>query len=166
MIGVEFGSPKSLKLKTAWGVLEGLEEGVVLPAHRHPLFKDHKILSKTAGEGSNTIKLIPPLCCPSRLRLDRARIRCRDRGQPRGAMRARSGRSARAVGAAPCGEAVSLATRLSLSATMLLHPQFAVRLRDAVVCTRVGACRCDCEPSTNTCPSFGTSREVRRASAD
>jgi ornithine--oxo-acid transaminase len=61
MIGVEFGSPKSLKLKTAWGMLEASKKGLFCQIIAIPLFKDHKILSQTAGEGSNTIKLIPPL---------------------------------------------------------------------------------------------------------
>jgi ornithine--oxo-acid transaminase len=61
MIGVEFGSPKSLKLKTAWSMLEASKKGLFCQIIAIPLFKDHKILSQTAGEGSNTIKLIPPL---------------------------------------------------------------------------------------------------------
>ncbi len=61
MIGIEFGSPKSLKLKTAWNVLEASKKGLFCQIIAVPLFRDHKILSQTAGEGSNTIKLIPPL---------------------------------------------------------------------------------------------------------
>jgi ornithine--oxo-acid transaminase len=61
MIGLEFGSPKSLKLKTAWNVLEASKKGLFCQLIAIPLFKDHKILCQTAGEGSNTIKLIPPL---------------------------------------------------------------------------------------------------------
>jgi len=61
MIGIEFGSPKSFKLKAAWGMLEASKKGLFCQIIAVPLFRDQKILSQTAGEGSNTIKLIPPL---------------------------------------------------------------------------------------------------------
>jgi ornithine--oxo-acid transaminase len=61
MIGVEFGSPSSLKLKASWNVLETASKGLFCQLITIPLFKQHKILTQVAGHGSHTVKLIPPL---------------------------------------------------------------------------------------------------------
>src|SRR3954465_8905599 len=61
MIGVEFGSPSSLKLKASWNVLETASKGLFCQLITIPLFKEHKILTQVAGHGSHTVKLIPPL---------------------------------------------------------------------------------------------------------
>jgi ornithine--oxo-acid transaminase len=61
MIGIEFGSPSSLKLKASWNVLETASKGLFCQLITIPLFKEHKILTQVAGHASHTIKLIPPL---------------------------------------------------------------------------------------------------------
>src|SRR6476661_2250261 len=61
MIGVEFGSPSSLKLKASWNVLETASKGLFCQLITIPLFKQHKILTQVAGHASHTIKLLPPL---------------------------------------------------------------------------------------------------------
>ncbi len=61
MIGVEFGPPKSLRLKASWNVLESANKGLFVQLITVPLFKDHKILSQVAGHGLHTVKLLPPL---------------------------------------------------------------------------------------------------------
>ncbi len=61
MIGVEFGPPKSLRLKASWTALETANKGLFCQLITVPLFKDHKILTQVAGHGSHTIKLLPPL---------------------------------------------------------------------------------------------------------
>src|SRR5919204_397541 len=61
MIGVEFGPPKSLRLKASWNLLETANKGLFCQLITVPLFKDHKILTQVAGHGSHTIKLLPPL---------------------------------------------------------------------------------------------------------
>ena len=61
MIGVEFGPPKSLRLKASWNVLETANKGLFCQLITVPLFKDHNILTQVAGHGSHTIKLLPPL---------------------------------------------------------------------------------------------------------
>jgi ornithine--oxo-acid transaminase len=61
MIGVEFGPPKSLKLKASWNVLETANKGLFCQLITVPLFKDHKILTQVSGHGSHTIKLLPSL---------------------------------------------------------------------------------------------------------
>src|SRR2546421_1442096 len=60
MIGVEFGPPKSLRLKASWNVLETASKGLFCQLITIPLFKDHKILTQVAGHPSHTVKLIPP----------------------------------------------------------------------------------------------------------
>src|ERR1700712_3649189 len=61
MIGVEFGPPKSLRLKASWTALETANKGLFCQLITVPLFKDHKILTQVAGHASHTIKLLPPL---------------------------------------------------------------------------------------------------------
>jgi ornithine--oxo-acid transaminase len=61
MIGVEFGSPSSLKLKASWTMLETASKGLFCQLITIPLFKEHRILTQVAGHASHTIKLIPPL---------------------------------------------------------------------------------------------------------
>jgi ornithine--oxo-acid transaminase len=61
MIGVEFGTPKSIKLKASWSILETASKGLFCQLITIPLFKDHKILSQVAGHASHTVKLLPPL---------------------------------------------------------------------------------------------------------
>src|ERR1700754_2677677 len=61
MIGVEFGPPKSLRLKASWNMLEAANKGLFCQLITVPLFKDHKVLTQVAGHGLHTIKLLPPL---------------------------------------------------------------------------------------------------------
>src|SRR6201990_2577513 len=61
MLGVEFGPPKSLRLRASWNVLETANKGLFCQLITIPLFKEHKILTQVAGHASHTIKLIPPL---------------------------------------------------------------------------------------------------------
>jgi ornithine--oxo-acid transaminase len=61
MIGIEFGPPRSLKLKAAWHALEASREGLFCQLITMPLLKEHKILSQVASHTSHTIKLLPSL---------------------------------------------------------------------------------------------------------
>src|SRR5207253_3582964 len=61
MIGIEFGPPKSLRLKASWSVLETANKGLFCQLITVPLFKDQKILTQVSGHGSHTIKLLPSL---------------------------------------------------------------------------------------------------------
>jgi ornithine--oxo-acid transaminase len=65
MIGVEFGSPKSLKLKGAWHLLDTANKGLFCQMVTIPLLKKHRVISQVAGHGSYTVKLIPPLTLTS-----------------------------------------------------------------------------------------------------
>jgi ornithine--oxo-acid transaminase len=61
MIAIEFQSPKSLKLKAAWAMLEAANKGLFCQMITIPLFKEHRILTQVAGHGMNVVKLLPPL---------------------------------------------------------------------------------------------------------
>jgi len=61
MLAIEFGKPKSLKLKTAWSAVNKINEDLFCQAITIPLLQDHKILTQVAGNKMTTIKLIPPL---------------------------------------------------------------------------------------------------------
>lgn len=61
MIGTEFGSPKSLRLKASWHALETSRKGLFCQLITIPLLKEHKILSQVASHTSHTIKLLPAL---------------------------------------------------------------------------------------------------------
>jgi len=61
MIGVEFGPPKSFKLKASWHAVETANKGLFCQLVTIPLFKEHKVLCQVAGHASHTIKLLPPL---------------------------------------------------------------------------------------------------------
>jgi ornithine--oxo-acid transaminase len=61
LIGVEFGPPRSLKLKASWHALETVNAGLFCQLITIPLFKQHKIISLVAGHASHTVKLQPSL---------------------------------------------------------------------------------------------------------
>jgi ornithine--oxo-acid transaminase len=61
MIGIEFGAPRSLKLRATWSMVESASRGLFCQLIAIPLFRDHKILIQVAGHASHTIKLLPPL---------------------------------------------------------------------------------------------------------
>ena len=88
MIGVEFGPPKSLRLKASWNVLETANKGLFCQLITVPLFKDHKILTQVSGHGSHTIKLLPPLTITDEdCNWIETRVRQRHRRQPQGPRR-------------------------------------------------------------------------------
>jgi ornithine--oxo-acid transaminase len=61
MIGIEFGPPRSLKLKASWVAIETSRKGLFCQLITIPLFRDHHILSQVASHSSHTIKLLPAL---------------------------------------------------------------------------------------------------------
>ncbi|MEO1043531.1 MAG: aspartate aminotransferase family protein [Pseudomonadota bacterium] len=61
MIAVEFGPPKSLKLKASWKMLETANKSLFSQMILIPLFEKHRILAQVAGAGMHVIKLLPPL---------------------------------------------------------------------------------------------------------
>jgi ornithine--oxo-acid transaminase len=61
MIGIEFGPPRSLKLKASWHALEAARTGLFSQLITIPLFKEHKLLSQVSSHAGHTIKLLPAL---------------------------------------------------------------------------------------------------------
>jgi ornithine--oxo-acid transaminase len=61
MIGIEFGPPRSLKLKASWHALESCRQGLFCQLITMPLLKEHKILSQVSSHTNHTIKLLPSL---------------------------------------------------------------------------------------------------------
>src|SRR5262249_19161779 len=61
MIGIEFGAPRSLKLKATWAALQAMSTVLFSQIIIIRLFKQHKILSQVAGHGIHTIKVQPAL---------------------------------------------------------------------------------------------------------
>jgi len=65
-LGVEFGAPKSLKLKLGWSLLHKADGGLFSQAIIMPMLDKHKILTQVAGHNMDTIKLSPALCINER----------------------------------------------------------------------------------------------------
>ena len=61
MVAIEFGKPKSLKLRTAWATVNKMNRDLFCQAVTIPLLQDHGILTQVAGNAMTTIKLLPPL---------------------------------------------------------------------------------------------------------
>ncbi|MEI7030145.1 aspartate aminotransferase family protein [Streptomyces pratensis] len=61
MIGIEFGRPSSLKLRSRWTVLQAARKGLFAQMVVAPLLHKHRILTQVSGDHLEVIKLIPPL---------------------------------------------------------------------------------------------------------
>jgi ornithine--oxo-acid transaminase len=61
MIGIEFKSPKSLKLKAAWAMIHAANKGLFGQMIVVPLMSKHRILTQVAGHNIDLVKLLPPL---------------------------------------------------------------------------------------------------------
>ncbi|MDI5963214.1 aspartate aminotransferase family protein [Streptomyces sp. SL13] len=61
MIGIEFGRPKSLKLRGNWTMLQAARKGLFAQMVVVPLLQRHRILTQVSGDHLEVIKLIPPL---------------------------------------------------------------------------------------------------------
>ncbi len=61
MLGIEFGSPKSLTLKMAWTTCHTLDKSLFPQAAIIPLMDKHHIITQVAGHAIDVVKLLPPL---------------------------------------------------------------------------------------------------------
>ncbi|MEU7137472.1 aspartate aminotransferase family protein [Streptomyces sp. NPDC046261] len=61
MIGIEFGKPKSLGLRSRWAMLQAARKGLFAQMVVAPLLQRHRILTQVSGDHLEVIKLIPPL---------------------------------------------------------------------------------------------------------
>lgn len=60
MIGIEFGPPRSLALKTAWTLMHKVDKSLFPQAAIIPLLDKHHIITQVAGHHIDVIKLLPP----------------------------------------------------------------------------------------------------------
>lgn len=61
MVGIEFGRPTSLGLRSQWTALRMARKGLFAQTVVHALFHRHRILTQVSGDHIEVIKLIPPL---------------------------------------------------------------------------------------------------------
>lgn len=61
MIALEFGPPRSLKLRATWSMLETANKGLFCQMVTIPMLRDRRVLTQVAGHGMNVVKLLPPL---------------------------------------------------------------------------------------------------------
>jgi len=61
MIGIQFGKPGSLSLKTGWKLLHKMNVDLFCQMITMPLLEKHRILTQVAGHGLDTVKILPPL---------------------------------------------------------------------------------------------------------
>ena len=61
MIGIEFGPPRTLRLKAAWHMLAAVNASLFCQLITIPLFEQHRVICQVAGHDSLVVKLIPPL---------------------------------------------------------------------------------------------------------
>lgn len=61
MIGIEFGRPQSLRLRARYAPLSAARKGLFTQMVVCALFEQHHILTQTAGDHMDVLKLLPPL---------------------------------------------------------------------------------------------------------
>lgn len=61
MIGIEFGRPRSLRLRGRWTMLQAARRGLFAQMVVVPLMQRHRILTQVSGDELEVIKLTPPL---------------------------------------------------------------------------------------------------------
>jgi len=61
IIGLVFGEPSSLRLKSRWKMMESAHKGLFSQLVVGPLFHRHRILTQVAADNMNVVKLLPPL---------------------------------------------------------------------------------------------------------
>ncbi|MCD0483868.1 aspartate aminotransferase family protein [Streptacidiphilus sp. ASG 303] len=66
MVGIEFGRPRSLALRTRWAALQAARKGLFAQMVVVPLMQRHRILTQVSGDHLEVIKLIPPLVVTER----------------------------------------------------------------------------------------------------
>lgn len=60
IVGVEFGTPRSLTLKPAWALLHAAENGLFAQAVIMQMYSQHNILAQVSGHHMEVIKFLPP----------------------------------------------------------------------------------------------------------
>jgi acetylornithine/succinyldiaminopimelate/putrescine aminotransferase len=61
MLGIEFGPPRSLKLKAGWKSVEAVKRGLFAQLIVMGLMREFRLLTQVSAHGVNIIKFLPPL---------------------------------------------------------------------------------------------------------
>jgi ornithine--oxo-acid transaminase len=61
MIGMQFVEPESMMLKTGWKLLHKMNNDLFAQMITMPLLEKYDILTQVAGQGLDTVKILPPL---------------------------------------------------------------------------------------------------------
>jgi len=61
MVAVEFGEPRSVKMKLAWKGIHAVDKGLFPQMVVTPLMQKHRILTHVAGHNLDVVKALPPL---------------------------------------------------------------------------------------------------------
>jgi len=61
IIGIEFGSPRSLGLRTGWTLIHKINADLFPQAIVVPMMDDHRIITQVAGHNIDVVKITPPL---------------------------------------------------------------------------------------------------------
>ena len=61
MVGIEFGQPKALRLRSQWTMLRAVRRGLFTQMIVGALYHRHRILTQVAGDHMEVLKLLPPL---------------------------------------------------------------------------------------------------------
>ncbi len=61
MLGLQFGEPKSLGLKTGWKLIHSMNPDLFCQMITMPLLEKHNVLTQVAGHHMDTVKILPPL---------------------------------------------------------------------------------------------------------
>jgi 4-aminobutyrate aminotransferase-like enzyme len=65
LIGIEFGRPESMRLRVRYAPLTRIREGLFTQMVVCALFEQHRVLTQTAGDHMDVLKLLPPLTTTS-----------------------------------------------------------------------------------------------------
>ncbi|HEY3529124.1 MAG TPA: aspartate aminotransferase family protein [Nocardioides sp.] len=61
MVGIEFGQPRALRLRSQWTMLRAVRRGLFTQMVVGALYHRHRILTQVAGDHMEVLKLLPPL---------------------------------------------------------------------------------------------------------
>jgi acetylornithine/succinyldiaminopimelate/putrescine aminotransferase len=61
MVGIEFGPPRSWRLRAPWTAIRTVRKGLFSQLVVSPLFHRHQVISQVSGDHMDVIKFLPPL---------------------------------------------------------------------------------------------------------
>jgi acetylornithine/succinyldiaminopimelate/putrescine aminotransferase len=61
LVGIEFGAPRSVRLRSQWSMIRTVRRGLFTQMVVGALYHRHRILTQVAGDHMDVLKLLPPL---------------------------------------------------------------------------------------------------------